>query len=206
MLTPMFEDFSRNRRFSGWLETVANGQRSDYPEPESFADDARAFFQRFDRIRGEQRTLDAHYRELLVGLGELAEIPTDAHPRLILESLGQTLQAAREEGEQRADELEAELASTSEQLEATRTELDQARAELADARAELQREKRKLEPVLRYAYNLRRLVQKIHATGQVTPSIRRYIEQLLEAGGVNITPNAQPAAAPQTRNATSTVT
>lgn len=201
----MFEDFSRNRRFTGWLEAVARGQRSDYPEPETFAEDARAHLERLDRTRSEQRTLDKHYRELLTGLGELVETASNARPEQVLAALGERMEAARSDGNERVEQAERELETAREQLASAHAALEDTRAELARAQAELQREQRKLDPVLRYAYNLRRLVQKIHATGEVTPAIRRYIEELLAAGGVSVNGNtARNAAKPAP--STSTVT
>jgi DNA repair exonuclease SbcCD ATPase subunit len=202
----MFEDYSRNRRFVGWLEKVAEDTRSVYPEPASFADDAKSFLTRFDRMRSDQRTLEKCYRELLSGLGELAEVPPQAQPTQVLDALNAKLASAEETGSRQTLELESELQTTRESLEAARAELETTQAELAETRAEIQREQRKLDPVLRYAYNLRRLVQKIYAKGELTPSIRNYIEELLEAGGASVNVGTQRTAPTRSTNSTSTIT
>lgn len=203
----MFEDYSRNRRFIGWLETVATDTRSSYPDPETFAEDTRAFLAKFDRIRSDQRQLDKCYRELLSSVGELAEVKPQTQPTQVMEALKAKFAAVEETGSSRNAELESELDAMRENLEATRAELETAQARLAETQSELQREKRKLDPVLRYAYNLRRLVQKIYAKGEVTPSIRRYIEELLAAGGASVDVGTQPAGSARSpNNATSTIT
>jgi len=207
MLTSMFEDYSRNRRFIGWLETVAKDKRSSYPDPETFADDTRAFLAKFDRMRSDQRKLDKCYRELLSGLGEFAEVTPQTQPPQVLEALQAKFTAAEDAGSSRNAELASELDTMRDNLEATRAELETAQAQLAETRAELQGEKRKLDPVLRYAYNLRRLVQKIYAKGELTPSIFRYIEELLAAGGASVDVGTQHAASARSSNsATSTIT
>ena len=84
--------------------------------------------------------------------------------------------------------------------------LETTHAELAETRSELEGERRKLDPVLRYAYNLRRLVQKIYAKGELTPSTRKNIEKLLEAGGASVNASAQRTAPARSTNSTSTIT
>lgn len=202
----MFEDYSRNRRFVGWLESVAEGARAGYPEPASFADDASSFLARFDRMRSDQRTLDKCYRELLTGIGEVAEVSPQAPPAEVLDALERKLGAAEEAGSRQIAEHESALGTLREELDAARAELERTQAKLAEARSELQREQRKLDPVLRYAYNLRRLVQKIHARGELTPSISRYIEELLEAGGASVNASAPLDIKSRSTNSTSTVT
>ena len=206
MLVAMFEDFSRNRRFAEWLEAVAEGERSAYPEPESFADDARSFHTRFDRLRSDQRLLEKSYRELAASLGELAGLSPKARPEQALDAVRAKLGAAEESSARQAAEHESQLETVREGLEAARAELESTRVALAETRSELQREQRKLEPVLRYAYNLRRLVQKIHAKGELTPSIRRYIEELLEAGGASVKASAPRPVQSRSADSNSTIT
>jgi len=201
----MFEDYSRNRRFVSWLESVAKGARPGYPEPEAFTDDASSFLARFDRMRSDQRTLDKCYRELLTGIGELAEVSPQAPPAEVLDALNRKFRAAEEAGARQIAEHETALETFREERDAARAELEATQAKLAEARSELQRQQRKLDPVLRYAYNLRRLVQRIHARGELTPSIRRYIEELLEAGGASVNGSAAHTTKPQTANSTSTI-
>lgn len=206
MLASMFEDYSRNRRFVSWLEKVALDTRSDYPEPESFANDAKSLLARLDRMRSDQRRLDECYRELLTGLGELAEVSPQTPPTRMLDALNAKLGAAEETNSRQTAEHESELETIRENLEAARAELESTKAELAGTRSELQRERRKLDPVLRYAYNLRRLVQKIYAKGDLTPSLLSHIEELLEAGGASVTVRAQRGAPTRSTNSTSTIT
>ena len=196
----------RNRRFVGWLEKVAEDMRSAYPEPESFADDAKAFLARFDRMRSDQRTLDMCYRELLSGLGELAEVPTQTQPTRVLDALDAKLAAAEELHSRQAAEHQSEMETIRESLQSTRAELESAKAELAETRSELERQQRKLEPLLRGAYNLRQLVQRIYAQGGLTPSLRKNIEELLEAGGASVNVGAQRAAFARSTNSTGTIT
>jgi len=206
MLDGMFEDYSRNRRFVAWLETVAEDTRSGYPEPESFADDAKAFLARLDRMRSDQRKLDKCYRELLAGVGELAEVTPQTDPAQALAALNAKFDAAEETRCRQTAEYESELQTITESLGSARSELEAAKAELAETRSELQREQRKLDPVLRYAYNLRRLVQRIYTKGELTVSIRNHIEELLEAGGASVNVGAKHAARARSANSTSTIT
>lgn len=202
----MFEDFSRIRRLVAWLETVTQDARAAYPEPDSLADDAKSFLARFDRMRADQRDLDKRYRDLVADLRALSDESVPARPEQLLDALQAKISDEREAGARQIAEKESELDGLKQGLESTRSELESAKADLADVRAELQREQRKLDPVLRYAYNLRRLVQKIYTKGELTPSINSYIEELLEAGGASVNGRVPHAAQARSANATSTIT
>jgi len=202
MLWPMFEDFSRNSRFMQWLESVAKGDNQAYPERAALREDAASFLARWDRARREHRVLGERYRELVTGVATLAELPPQSSSAALLDSLSSKLESNTETEPNRASELQKQKQQEQqEQLDTARDELQQAQSELERTRkeitalqAERERERRRLESVTRYAYNLRRLMQKIHATGKLTPQIRGYIERLLEAGGVSVNGKGRPAA------------
>ncbi len=188
----MFEDFSRNSRFLEWLETVAGDGSQAYPHRETLTEDAAAFLARWDRTRKEIRLLEERYRELATGVAALAESSPKAAPEKLLDSLSARLEASTEATKHATSELEKALDAARTERAQVQSELERSREQASAIQTELEREQRRLEPVLRYAYNLRRLMQRIHAIGKLTPEIRGYIEQLLEAGGVSIQRDENP--------------
>ena len=197
----MFEDFSRHSRFLKWLESVASGNSTSYPEHQSLTEDAAAFLARWDRARKENRGLQERYSILVSGVADLAGLSSQesspkSPPEEILESLAGKLESKPAPAPDPNPELKRELDTTRAELRQAQGELEHARREVSAMRAELERERHRMESVTRYAYNLRRLMQKIHATGKVTPEIRGYIERLLEAGGVSV--NGKRLQAPHT--------
>lgn len=194
MLQLMFEDFSRHSRFMKWLESAARGDIQPYPERDSLAEDAAAFLARWDRARKDHRGIEERYRELLGALAGLTESTPNSAPEALLESLALKLESKAAAAPDPTPGLEQPLDDTREELRQARTELETKREEVTTLRADLARERRRMESVTRYAYNLRRLVQKIHATGKLTPEIRGYIQRLLEAGGVSVNDKERQAA------------
>jgi len=204
MLAPMFEDFSRHSRFLKWLESAASGNVQPYPEREFLAEDAAAFLARWDRARTENRGLEQRYRELLSGIAGLAESSPKTPPEALLDSLAGKLESKAVAAPDPTPELERELEKTRAELRQAQGELEQTREDVAALRTELERERHRMESVTRYAYNLRRLMQKIHAIGKLTPELRGYIERLLEAGGVSL--NGKGRQAPHTNTPRSKTT
>lgn len=186
MLELMFEDYSKNSRFLKWLESAAAGISQAYPVRETLAEDAAAFLARWDRTRKENRVLEERYRALAVGVATLTESSPKLPPEALSDALTGKFQALAETTQEQARDLETELEATRTELQQAQAELEQTRNEITTIKSKLESEQRKLDPVLRYAYNLRRLVQRIHAIGKLTPEIRGYIEQMLEAGGVSL--------------------
>lgn len=186
MLRAMFEDYSKNSRFLKWLETVAAGNSQAYPQRETLAEDAAAFLARWDRARKENRVLEERYRKLAVGVATLTESSPKLPPEALSDALTGKFQALTETTQEQARNLETVLEAKRTELQQAQAELEQTRNEITTIKSKLESEQRKLDPVLRYAYNLRRLVQRIHAIGKLTPEIRGYIEQMLEAGGVSL--------------------
>ena len=192
MLFTMFEDYSRNSRFLKWLETVAGGASQAYPQRETLSDDAAAFLARWDRTRKENRGLEERYRELATGVAALAETSPNSPPEALLDALAARFESKGEAAADTTAKMDADLDASRAELARAQDELELAREQLTATQADLERERRRLEPVLRYAFNLRRVVQKIHSIGRLTPQLRGYIEQLLEAGGVSVQGGEKP--------------
>lgn len=189
----MLEELSQRARFRQWLQAVASGEVSEYPEPSDLPRDARIMLETEDSVRRELRQVRSDVGVLRTRLAELAEADAARSDEELVKKISARLREAR-----RAS-VTAELnsvSSTSElqqSLDVKQAELDDAQeriaqleAELKQNRATLEREQAKLLPVVRYAYRLRRLLQSIFGADQLTDDHRASIADLLKAGGVPV--------------------
>lgn len=189
----MLEHLSQRARFRQWLQEVAAGNVSEYPEPSDLPEDARTMLESEDSVRRELRQMRNDVGVLRKRLAELAEADAARDDEELVRQLADRLREARR------STLSAEVSqvqSTSEfqnTLEAKQQDLDHANdriahleAELEQARRTLNGEQKKLLPVVRYAYRLRRLLQRIHADGELNDDHLAAIVDLLKAGGVPV--------------------
>lgn len=189
----MLEHLSQRARFRQWLQEVAAGNVSDYPEPSDLPEDARTMLETEDSVRRELRQMRNDVGVLRKRLAELAEADAARDDEELVRQLADRLREARR------STLSAEVSqvqSTSElqdALDAKQQDLDHANdriahleAELEQARRTVDSEQKKLLPVVRYAYRLRRLLQRIYADGELNDHHRAAIVDLLKAGGVPV--------------------
>lgn len=188
----MLEHIAQRARFRQWLQDVASGKMREYPEPSNLALDARIVLETDDSLRREIRQLREHSSSMRSQLSAAANIDPSLPDAEWLEQLSAKLRNppkfSREPTEIKPSPAEAQLR---EELDRARTRIAELDAELAAARAALEAEQRKLGPVIRYAYRLRRLVQSIYIQGELTGKHRSLIEELLRAGGVPINGDRQ---------------
>jgi len=189
----MLEHLSQRARFRQWLQEVAAGNVSEYPEPSDLPEDARTMLETEDSVRRELRQMRNDVGVLRKRLAELAEADAARDDEELVRQLADRLREARR------STLSAEVSqvqSSSEfqnALDAKQRDLDHANdriahleAELEQARRTLNGEQKKLLPVVRYAYRLRRLLQGIYADGELNDDHRAAIIDLLKAGGVPV--------------------
>ena len=189
----MLEHLSQRARFRQWLQEVAAGNVSEYPEPSDLPEDARTMLETEDSVRRELRQVRNDVGVLRKRLAELAEADAARDDEELVRQLADRLREARR------STLSAEISQTQSNtelknaLDDAQRDLDHARdrvahleAELDQARRTLEAEQKKLLPVVRYAYWLRRLVQRIYADGELTDEHRAFIVDLLKAGGVPV--------------------
>lgn len=192
-LDPMLENLSKRARFRQWLQAVASGEVSDYPEPDDLPRDARIMLESEDSVRRELRQMRSDIGVLRNRLAELAEGDAARDDEELVRQLANRLREARRAS---VNEQLGQLTSSNELQQAVedkQAELDEARDRIAQLQAELQqaqaateREQAKLLPVVRYAYRLRRLIQAIFNQDQLTDEHRAQIVDLLKAGGVPV--------------------
>lgn len=189
----MLEHLSQRARFRQWLQEVAAGNVSDYPEPSDLPEDARTMLETEDSVRRELRQTRNDVGVLRKRLAELAQADAARDDEELIRRLADRLRDARRST--MSAEIR-EVKSTSglqEALDTAQRDLGHARdrvshleAELAQAQRTLDREQKKLLPVVRYAYRLRCLLQHIFHEGALTDDHRAHIVDLLEAGGVPV--------------------
>ena len=69
----MLEELSQRARFRQWLQAVASGEVSEYPEPSDLPRDARIMLETEDSVRRELRQMRNDVGVLRKRLAELAE-------------------------------------------------------------------------------------------------------------------------------------
>lgn len=186
----MLEQLSQRARFRQWLQDVASGNARDYPEPSDLPQDARIVLESDDTLRRELRQLREQGAEFRRQLAEAAELDPALADAELLAQLSDRLRNAprfsRTVAEAGPADVQAADAVLLDQLEQARAQIRALNAELDQTRSALQSEQKKLGPVVRYAYRLRRMVQSIHVQGELTAKHTRLIEDLLRAGGVPV--------------------
>jgi chromosome segregation ATPase len=194
----MLEHLSQRARFRQWLQEVAAGNVSDYPEPSDLPEDARTMLESDDSVRRELRQMRNDVGVLRKRLAELAEADAARDDEELIRQLADRLREARrstmtaEIREVRSTgELQEALDTAQRDLDHARDRVAHLEAELAQAQRSMDREQQKLLPVVRYAYRLRRLLQHIFHEGELTEEHRSHIVELLKAGGVPVDSDRQ---------------
>ncbi|NKI36140.1 hypothetical protein HFP89_13295 [Wenzhouxiangella sp. XN79A] len=189
----MLEHLSQRARFRQWLQEVAAGNVSEYPEPSDLPEDARTMLESDDSVRRELRQMRNDVGVLRKRLAELAEADAARDDEELVRQLADRLREARRSTlsaevsqVQSTGELQNALDAKQQELDHARDRIAHLEAELDQARRALDAEQKKLLPVVRYAYRLRRLVQSIYADGELGDEHRAYIVDLLKAGGVPV--------------------
>ncbi len=183
----MLEQFSQRARFRQWLQDVASGKARDYPEPSDLPQDARIVLETDDTLRRELRQMRdqgaAVRRQLAEAAGLDAALP---EPELIAQLMNRLRNAPRFARSVPEVEPPDRKALSARQLAEAVERINALESDLEQARRALEAEQKKLSPVVRYAYRLRRMVQSIYVQGELTGKHRRLIEDLLRAGGVPV--------------------
>ena len=189
----MLEHLSQRARFRQWLQEVAAGNVSEYPEPADLPEDARTMLETDDSVRRELRQMRNDVGVLRKRLAELAEADAARDDEELVRTLADRLREARRSTlsaevnqAQSTTELQNALDQKQQALDHARDRIAHLEAELAQARTTHQAEQKKLLPVVRYAYRLRRLLQRIYTDGEMTDEHRGAIVDLLKAGGVPV--------------------
>lgn len=180
----MLEQLSQRARFRQWLQDVAAGNVSEYPEPSNLPRDARIMLESEDTARRELRQLRGDMDVLRKRLAELVEADVKRSDEELVRRVADRLREARRASFER--EVAAPANETQIELDRANDRIAQLEAELAQARQQVEAEQNKLLPVVRYAYRLRRLVQSIFGQDQLTDEHRARIVDLLKAGGVPV--------------------
>lgn len=186
----MLEQLSQRARFRQWLQDVASGKTRDYPEPSDLPRDARIVLESDDTLRRELRQMRDQGAAFRRQLAEAAGLDPTLPEAELVEQLGSRLRnpprfarAAADAEQQNARAADALIVG---QLEDARARIRTLEAELEQSRRSLEAEQKKMGPVVRYAYRLRRMVQSIYVQGELTGKHKRLIEDLLRAGGVPV--------------------
>lgn len=189
----MLEHLSQRARFRQWLQEVAAGNVSDYPEPSDLPEDARTMLESDDSVRRELRQMRNDVGVLRKRLAELAEADAARDDEELVSQLANRLREARRttmnaeiHQVQSTSELQSALDEAQQGLDQAKDRISHLEAELSQARRTLDAEQKKLLPVVRYAYRMRRLLQRIFAEGDVADDHRSSIVDLLKAGGVPV--------------------
>lgn len=175
----MLEQLSQRARFRQWLQDVASGKASDYPEPFDLPQDARIVLESDDTLRRELRQLRDQGAAFQRQLAEAAGLDPNLADAELVEQLKTRLRNAprftRSLAQAEPSDLQADGAAIVAQLEAAQTRIQALQAELDKVRHALEAEQKKLGPVVRYAYRLRRMVQSIYVQGELTGKHSRLI-------------------------------
>jgi hypothetical protein len=186
----MLEQLSQRARFRQWLQDVASGKARDYPEPSDLPRDARIVLESDDTLRRELRQMRDQGAAFRRQLAEAAGLDPALPDSELFEQLGARLRSAprftRAVPEVDSSKTQSADAALAAQLDDARTRIRTLEAELDQARRNLEAEQKKMGPVVRYAYRLRRMVQSIYVQGELTGKHKRLIEELLRAGGVPV--------------------
>lgn len=182
----MLDQLSRTARMLKWLQSLSAGTALEYPEPGLLADDARALLDRWDESRRKLRETEQKYRQIRQQISKAFETGELEDPEEMCRFMNDKLKALERMARGSETEMSLEVVTLRNRL-----------AEMEDknkkAQEALAAQKSKMDPVLRYAYNLRRLVEAIHSTGRVSPEILQQIEDLLIAGGVVVDTRSKQA-------------
>ncbi|MFU8877078.1 MAG: hypothetical protein ACNA7E_02975, partial [Wenzhouxiangellaceae bacterium] len=160
-----------------WLQSLSAGTAVEYPEPGLLADDARALLERWDENRRKLRETELKYRQITQQIGRAFETGEVEDPEELCLLMNDKLKALERMARGSETEMSLEMVNLRDRL----TEMEDKNKKAQEA---LAAQKSKMDPVLRYAYNLRRLIEAVHCAGRVSPEILQQIEDLLIAGGV----------------------
>ncbi len=184
----MLEQFSQRARFRQWLQDVAAGKRCDYPEPSDLPRDARIVLETDDTLRRELRQMRDQAAAFRGHLAKAAGLDPALAESELVEQLTARLRNAPRFARSVPDiaPVDSQEQQLGRQLEEARDRIRALQSDLAQARKALEVEQKKLAPVVRYAYRLRRMVQSIYVQGELTGKHKRLIEDLLRASGVPV--------------------